>query len=392
MTSIYHDKKKNGWRLETYVKSVRRKLWLGAISKSQADTIKANIHALKLAFETGTTCERHVLVWTNRIDKRLADQLAIWLLIEPRDAQASTIKLSAWLRDYLANPINATWSKSTRYQMTKVSELLLSQLGDKSLDRVNEADAEVFSRYVYGLESISESHAGKQVKRAKQFFHYAVKKRILEKNPFGSLRASTQIDATRKAYISPEAAEKIMEQLPSQLWRVLFALARFAGLRMPSEPLALEWNAVDWTRSRLTVTAPKQIRHKHRAKRVVPLSPSVIRELLALSEQSAEGETYIVNKYRSANTSQFRKPLLQAIQKAGFEDWPKLWTNLRASCRTDWLKINPPHVVNQWLGHDGKVGEKHYDRITDGDWATVTTPTIAPTTDENIKKRGEKPA
>jgi hypothetical protein len=113
---------------------------------------------------------------------------------------------------------------------------------------------------------------------------------------------------------------------------------------------------------------------------------------LALSEQSAEGEVYIVNKYRSANTSQFRKPLLQAIQKAGFEDWPKLWMNLRASCRTDWLKIAPSHVVNQWLGHDGKVGEKHYDRITEGDWATVTAPTITPTTDENIKKRGEKPA
>ena len=386
MTNVSHDAKKNGWRLETWVRGKRVKLWLGGISKSQADTIRGYVHALKLAAETATGCEAHVTRWTNKVDERIATKLAEWGLIAVRSEIASKIKLSVWCDDYMADARNATWSTSTRYQMKAVSKLLISQLGDKYLDKVNEADAELFAAFVYGTSSTSESHGGKQIKRARQFFNHAVKRRILERNPFSAVRASSQIDQARKAYVSPDAAEAILDLLPSQLWRVVFCLGRFAGLRVPSEPLALEWTAIDWQKCRMTVTAPKQVRHKHRAKRIVPMSPILQRELLALSEMAPTGSTFIVDKYRSSATSQFRKPLLQAIEKAGYPIWPKLWINLRASCRTDWLKVAPPHVVNMWLGHDGKVGEKHYDRITEEDWRNITAPTIAPTNKPESRK------
>lgn len=45
------------------------------------------------------------------------------------------------------------------------------------------------------------------------------------------------------------------------------------------------------------------------------------------------------------------------------EPWPKLWVNLRASCRTDVEEEFPTHVCNAWLGHSKAVADKHYLRV-----------------------------
>ncbi len=40
----------------------------------------------------------------------------------------------------------------------------------------------------------------------------------------------------------------------------------------------------------------------------------------------------------------------------------------------------PDHVVNKWLGHSGKVAEKHYLQVTDVHWnkALQPAPAVAP--------------
>lgn len=393
MTCVYHDARKRGYRLEVYVRGLRRKLWLGRVSKKQADAIRQHIDALKIAAETATQPETSALLWTKEVDSRIRDTLARWGLIKPAVA-ASSIRLKDWCDQVRGMKKFESWAKSTRYQMEKVAELLVSQIGDKPIDQIDESDAEEFAAYVYGLGSgASETHAGKQIKRARQYFNEAIKSRMIDKNPFSAVRASTQIDKSRKAYVTPEEAKSILEKCPDQLWRVIFCLARYCGLRVPSEILTLEWTAIDWERSRLTVTAPKQKRHAHRYIRTLPLSPDVLRELRDLQEQAGEGAVWVCDRYRSVtSTAHFRKPLLNAIAAAGLEPWPKLWMNLRASARTDLKKVVPVHVVNEWLGHDTKVGEMHYDRVTDADWAAVTAPTLAPTTKPKNEKGREIPA
>ncbi len=390
MTSISYDKKKKGWRLQTSLLGLRRKLWLGDITKSQAETICNHVHSLKLSIETGTSPEPIAHRWSMRVGKRIADQLAAWNMIAPRSKQASQIKLSKWCSDYLSSSENSSWSKSTRYQMGKVAALLVEVIGDKFLDRVNESDAAKFGKQVYSQSAISESHGGKQVKRARQFFNQAVKERILERNPFSGVRASTQIAQNRKAYITPSASELILEQMPSQLWRVIFCLARHCGFRVPSEILTLTWSSVDWSNKRITIRSPKQVNHAHRSVRIAPVCPMLELELRALFEMAPDGAVYVCDKYRTGSTAQFRKPLLRAIANAGLAEWPKLWMNLRASCRTDWLCVAPVHAVNEWMGHDGKVGEKHYDRIKDDDWGKVSNPTLAPTESKKPRKRSKK--
>jgi integrase len=76
-----------------------------------------------------------------------------------------------------------------------------------------------------------------------------VRRELLTRNPFGTLKSSA-IAADRSRYVTPEETTTILDACPSLRWRVLFGLARLAGLRTPSETHRLTWADVDWDRKR----------------------------------------------------------------------------------------------------------------------------------------------
>lgn len=388
MTCVYHDANKDGWRLETWIRGVKRKLWLGAISKGAAAKVRENVHALKLAAETGTAPEPHVAKWAAAVGKRLADQLAKLGLILPRGECAASFTVETLMDRYLATERNKSWSASYRGTFEKLKQEFGDYFGQVTIDRITDSHAKDFAAKVYS--EFAESTAGSKVKRARQLFAFAIDLRLIDSNPFRAVKVKTGIDKTRKAYITLDAAELILDRLPDQLWRTIFTFARFGGVRIPSEILTLKWTAIDWHNHRITITSPKGRNYAHRATRVIPMVPMLKDALTALHSLAPEGAVWVCDRYRSTSSSQFRKPLLQAIEKAALEAWPKLYVNLRASCRTDMLKKFEPHIVDDWLGHDGAVGSKHYDRITEADFAKATAPTIAPTLSKSTRKTSKK--
>lgn len=68
-------------------------------------------------------------------------------------------------------------------------------------------------------------------------------------------------------------------------WRLIFALARFGGLRTPSEHTALRWGDINWERNRFTVRASKTEHHEGGGIRVVPIFPELKPYLDALWDQ-----------------------------------------------------------------------------------------------------------
>ena len=48
---------------------------------------------------------------------------------------------------------------------------------------------------------------------------------------------------------------KVIEACPDTQWKVIFALARYGGLRTPSETLALRWEDINWEQGRMLVAA-----------------------------------------------------------------------------------------------------------------------------------------
>ena len=54
-------------------------------------------------------------------------------------------------------------------------------------------------------------------------------------NPFEGMVASTRSNKARQAFIPQADIAKVLAVCPDNQWRLLIVLARYGGLRMPSE-------------------------------------------------------------------------------------------------------------------------------------------------------------
>src|SRR5262249_36515537 len=77
---------------------------------------------------------------------------------------------------------------------------------------------------------------------------------------------------------SRHCLNRVLAGCPDLEWRLLLALARYGGLRTPSEPLTLEWPDVNWERQRIRVIAPKT-KHEDGGERWIPLFPELLPHL-----------------------------------------------------------------------------------------------------------------
>ena len=177
--------------------------------------------------------------------------------------------------------------------------------------------------------------------------------------------------SARQRFIDRAAVQRLFDAA-GPTWRTIIALARFGGLRCPSEVLSLEWRHIDWERSRVTVPSPKTDRYDGKASR-----PSRFRGprpfLEEAFELAAPGQTHVVGGGHLAKATgrtagencNLRTRSTKLVKRAGLEPWPRLFHNLRSSRETELLEMFPVHVVAQWMGHDAKVCLKHYAQTTE---------------------------
>lgn len=367
MASAFKDKSRNGYRIQVYVRSVRRVLWLGPVAKSSAVAVAAHLDAINVARDTGTIIPAESRRWISAISPRIRNRLSAWGLI---DSQAATNQTARTLGPYLQSYIDGRtdWSPRTKSRMHLVRRRLVQQLGhDTALAAITPGDAQRFARWA--RTQGSSSHTGKTIADARQLFRAAIADRILADNPFAGIDTSQAHDTARSAYVSPSVVQSLIE-LADPYYAALISLARFGGLRVPSEPLQLRWQDVNFATGRLLVTSPKLIHHT--PTRSIPLFPEIRPHLQTLYDLSPDGSTYAFTRYRGTAAKVYRSTLERLLKRANIKPWPKLWMNLRASCRTDLLERFPSHVVNAWLGHSAKIGSKHYDRVHDGHYAEAS--------------------
>jgi integrase len=367
MASIYRDADRDGWRVQLYVRGVRRKLWLGPVPKSAAQHVATHLDNLNRARDTGTIPPAETRRWLSSISDRIRNRIAAWGLADQTQAAKN---LERTLGAYVQSLIDGRddWSKGTKSRMRNVRRLLVAQLGDDTaLAGVTPGDAQRFARWCRS-NIVSKSHSGKTIADARQIFKSAIADRLLADNPFMGIDTSQGHDKTRDAYLTPDDAAALIA-LADPYYAALIAAARFAGLRMPSEVLTLQWDQVNWETGRFVCTSPKLARHH--PTRIVPLFAEFRPHLERLQELASDGSVFVFDRYRSTAARVYRAGLLRLIGRAGLQPWPKLWMNLRASCRTDLLEQFPAHVVNEWLGHSGKIGAKHYDRTHDAHFAAA---------------------
>ena len=362
MASIYRDKARNGWRAQVVVRGVLRKLWIGPATATGAKQIVAHLDALKAAAESATPAPADSIRWAKATAPRIQAQLSKWGLIELGCRGDLPRSVVDYARHYSAE---VGIAPSTKKRWKNVVQKMETHFKSASLAGVSQGDCDRIARELRAVHK--SSHAGKLLSDFKQVFESAKRSNLIASNPFDSIDTSAKHDKSREAYIDRETVIKIMGNA-DPYYAAIIALARFAGLRVPSEPLVLSWDHIDWDQGRITIDSPKT------GHRIAPLFPEIRTQLEKLWDAAPKGSTLIFTRARQSAGTVWRAKLESILLASSIKPWPKLWQNLRASCRTDLESRVPGFVCNAWLGHSSNVAAKHYSRITDDHYRLAVAP------------------
>ncbi len=358
MASISNDP--NGRRRIQFVGAdgKRRAIRLGKVSQRQALAFKVKIEDLIAAKIASHTPSDETSRWLVALDDATYNKLQRVGLV-PRRGSAT---LAAFTRSYIDG--RADIKPSTRINMQRARSYLLEHFDETALMRdITEGDAEDFQQHMV-RSGRADNTIRKAVGRIRQFFNAAKRRGLVESNPFDILPASVKTNHERFFFVKRDMIDRILTHCPDHEWRLIVLLARYGGLRCPSEVLSLQWTDVNWEHNRLRIPSPKTEHHEGGASRTIPLFPELRPALLEAFGEAEEGSDYVITRYRERNAN-LRTQFNRIIRRAGYEPWPKLFQNLRSTRETELAEHFPLHVVTAWIGNSELVAAKHYLQLTD---------------------------
>lgn len=377
MASVSKDSAGNVRILFTDASRKRRAVYLGKVPKKIAESIKTKVEHLVSAAASRMPLDTETATWVAAVGDDLAGKLAAVGLIPPRTSST----LRAFLAEYQRGRATDGHTKpGTLTVLRGVANDLVAVLGaGADLRTLTAADAERVKQH-YQDEKLAGSTISRRLKTAKMLFKHAVKVKMVGENPFADVKGKSNDQTARQFYVSADDTRRLIAAA-DPTWRVVLALARFGGLRCPSEVLSLRWENVNFETDRMTVTSPKTEHHPGKAYRTVPLFPEVRAALDEAFELAAPGEVYVVGgpqgeRHRRAaqrpngwSSARLRPAFLRLIRRAGLTPWPRLFQNLRSSCETDLMRHHPIHVVTAWIGNTPQVALGHYLQTLEADFA-----------------------
>jgi len=323
--------------------------------------------------------------WLGSISDELHRRIARCGLISPREvAEKQDLTLGGMTTAYIER--RKADMKPWSIKMLKQGRgKLVGFFGEgKAVGEITAAEAMDFKR------NLASQHSGAYVAKivliSRQFFKDAVDRELLVKSPFSKVKAGSQKNPQRQRFISRAVIDKAIEHASDIEWKLIIALARYAGVRVPSEVLALRWTDVYWDQAKVLIRASKTEHHVGKESRLIPLFPELKMYLLQAFEQAEDGAFYVINRYRDPAVN-IRTQFLRILAKAGIEPWPKLFQNLRSSRQTELTETWPAHIVCAWMGNSELVARDHYLQITDEHFARA-----AGGADESGAESGAAPA
>ena len=366
MASVSRDA--NGTRrvLFTDREGERKAVRLGRVSAKTAEAFRLKLQDVIAARFTETAIDAEAARWLADLPDRMYSRLVRVGLADPR-ASASRVTLGGLLAAFFAG---VDVKPATRVRMKQAETALVDYFTEaRDVATIGEADADEWraslTKAGYAPATISRT-----VLYARQVFRWAMRRGMASGNPFAELKAGAQVNHARAVFVSRESIAKVIDAAPDAEWRLLIALSRFGGLRVPSEALALRWSDVDWEHNRLTVRSPKTEHHEGKGERIIPLFPEIREHLQAVFDAAPVGSVNVIGRYREgANLNpHFRR----IIKRAGLTPWDRTWHNLRASRQTELAATFPLHTVCAWIGNTKAIAAGHYLQVTDADWTRAT--------------------
>jgi len=362
MASICNDP--NGRRRILFVAGdgSRKAIRLGKCDRKTAESICRHVESLLGAKIGRQPIPRDTAVWLSEVDDNLRDKLAAVGLIVVEQKQTVAEFLAKWLADRKVAGYKTASLIAWGQTATEMSGLF----GQRTLASLTHSDGENY-RDAMQQRGLRATTIHKRLGHARQMLEDAVRLDRIPTNPWKHVRHRQGDASERRAYVPVGHALRVIDHCPNVWWRLLVALARFGGLRTPSEPFSMTWGDIDWERGRVSVPSPKT-EGSGKTHRVIPMFPLLRPHLEAAFAEAEQGSIFVMpieyrrralgpSGWRNAN---LRTTLQKVIRRAGVDPWPRLWHSLRASCESDLAQSFPLAVVTKWLGNTPSVALRHY--------------------------------
>lgn len=334
----------------------RQTLRLGKATTRQARDFRDRVEQLLFARLAKQAPDESTARWLGELSLFFRSKLVACGLVDGHTV--STV--GALLKDFESS---LSVGKSTLQNIEVVLNNIRTHFGkDCQLTTITSIDAKTFRGWLkahggqYG-GPLAKATVSRRTRRAKEVFEHAVTRGWLTANPFAKQKGWDEVNRGKDFYVSREIVDSILSEVTNLEIRAIVVLARFGGLRCPSEILPLEWTAVSWDRQTLSVYAPKTDTH-----RIVPLFPELDEALSKLFEAAVDGATKLFPRHQITGTG-LTKALTLACKRAGVATWSRPWQNMRATRESELLEEHPIHTVADWLGHSPLVALKHYTQV-----------------------------
>lgn len=336
-----------------------------------AKTVKQHVEALLASKTNGEPVDKVTTAWLTTCGDKLMKRLAAVGLIAPR----RTDRLKEFLTAYIDGRSNL--KPRSRLNLNVAKDLLVAHFGADAV--VREIDEKGADAWTTGLRTkrensdrprYAEATVGRLIRRARQFWSIAKRWKLTDENPFAGIKAPGQTNSARSFHIDRATAAKLIHAAPDLEWRLIIALSRFGGLRVPSEIAGLAWGDVDWAKSRVRITSPKTAHHEGKGERYIPIFPELRPHLEAVwngFDAAPEATEPVAPRVVNAEVN-LRHGLKRIIKKAGLVAWERLFHNMRASRQTELTESWPLHVVCAWLGNSAPIADAHYLTVRDSDF------------------------
>jgi integrase len=244
----------------------------------------------------------------------------------------------------------------------RVLDRLCQALGkDAELESIT---AEQLRDWIEGLaESMQPNTVATYASITKQFFAWAMREKLLEKNPAVSMR------------VAFARSERLVEVPAEAVWRIIDAaelsgegdvamalrLARWGGLRA-GEILRVQVQDVVPEQDRFRVRDTKR-EHTGHGQRWVPIFPELepLRKSVRRTSQSVDDP--LLPSLTSCSVMGHRAKRLARGQ--GIPPWPRFWQNMRATRETE-LMDDPSNSIKDvclWIGNSPSVAMEHYAMV-----------------------------
>ncbi len=347
----------------------RPRIILGKITKRQANEFKTMLCRYIEAKGISASIPADIAEWINSLSGSVKERLITLGLIE---ASGGDYTVLDWAARYIEiKKSNPSIQKTTIFKYLATYRKLEIFFKTEKVSDVTPLLANQFRKYLkevvrVGNKPLSENTINKHFCHIKEIFAYAVDQELIKKNPFDGQKTSVSANPERFFYVSLDLAKQVLDACPDTETKLMFALARFGGLRIPSELKDLRWSDIHFDKDIFTVRSPKTHHHNDKGVRQIPIFQELKGLFLQAFEEAPAGEVFVLPRYRRDNP---RTMFSRMLDNAGIPVWTKIFQNCRSTRETELFKMTNGNVkaVCSWLGNTPAIAMKHYAQITDAD-------------------------